>query len=221
MKKVTAIIVAGGRSRRFGSDKVFALLKKKPVIDWSLEAFETHPRINEIILVLPDEEQGRGFKDKYKKIAAVVKGGEKRQDSVFEGFRRIDPRRTDIVLIHDGARPLVTQELIRAVIEEAEDKGAAAPAIPIEDTVKEAAGGTIVRTVDRTQLVRVQTPQGFAFALFKRAIDKARADGFSATDDAALIERLGLNVFTVLGDVRNIKITSPRDIHWAEALLED
>jgi len=221
MKNVTAIIVAAGSARRFGSPKQFAPLRGKAVLAWSLDAFESHPRIGAIVIVLPEETMDRDLKAGRKKVTAVVAGGEQRQDSVFQGFLRVDPRRTDIVLVHDGARPLVTAELIGRVIEGAEKIGAAVPVLPLEDTVKEVKEGVVVRTLDRTALARVQTPQGFALDVFKRALDRARADGFTATDDAALVERLGLPVAAVRGEARNIKITSPGDIRRVEALLDD
>jgi 2-C-methyl-D-erythritol 4-phosphate cytidylyltransferase len=218
---VSAVVVAAGQSRRFGSPKQFALLKGKSVLERSIQAFDEHPRVAEIILVLPDEKHGRKFKNAFPKISGVVKGGARRQDSVFEGFRRIDPRRADIVLVHDGARPLVTKELIQRIIEKVEARGAAVPVIPVEDTVKETAGGEILRTLERAALVRVQTPQGFSYNLLKRALEKAKRDGVFGTDEAALVEKLGAKVFTVPGDPRNIKITTPSDFIMAEALLED
>ncbi|MDP2913937.1 MAG: 2-C-methyl-D-erythritol 4-phosphate cytidylyltransferase [Candidatus Aminicenantes bacterium] len=221
MKNVTAIIVAAGSGRRFGSPKQFALLRGRPVLAWSLDVFESHPRIGAIVVVLPDEKLGRDLKDGHKKITAVVTGGEQRQDSVFAGLLRVDPRRTAIVLVHDGARPLVTAEIIDRVIEGAEKKGAAVPVLALDDTVKEIKRGAVVRTLDRETLVRVQTPQGFALDLLQRALDRARADGFYGMDDAALVERLGAPVAAVRGEARNIKITSPGDIRSAEALLDD
>lgn len=221
MKNVTAIIVAAGSGRRFGSPKQFALLRGKAVLAWSLDVFESHPRVGAIVVVLPDEKLGRDLKDGHKKITAVVTGGEQRQDSVFAGLLRVDPRRTAIVLVHDGARPLVTAEIIDRVIEGAEKKGAAVPVLALDDTVKEIKRGAVVRTLDRETLVRVQTPQGFALDLLKKALDRARADGFYGTDDAALVERLGAPVAAVRGEARNIKITSPGDIRSAEALLDD
>ena len=221
MKNVTAIIVAAGSGRRFGSPKQIALLRGRPVLAWSLDVFESHPRIGAIVVVLPDEKLGRDLKVGHKKITAVVTGGKQRQDSVFAGLLRVDPRRTAIVLVHDGARPLVTAEIIDRVIEGAEKKGAAVPVLALDDTVKEIKRGAVVRTFDRETLVRVQTPQGFALDLLQRALDRARADGFYGTDDAVLVERLGAPVAAVRGDPKNIKITSPGDIRTAEALLDD
>ncbi len=221
MTKVAAVIVAAGGGRRFGSAKQFALLQGKPVLDWSLETFNAHPGIDEIILVLPDVRSKKGFLARYEKIAAVVKGGEKRQDSVSLGFRAIEPRRASIVLVHDGARPLAGRDLIDRVIEQTRQKGAVIPGLLLDETIKEAAAGEVLGTLDRTRLFRVQTPQGFFYPLLKRALEKAKADHFYGTDEAALVERLGERVFVIDGDPRNIKITVPLDLKIAEAFLAD
>jgi len=220
MRRVAALVVAAGRGRRFGSLKQFAPLGGKPVLAWSLEAFESDRSVAEIVLVLPDKRLGGQFTAVFRKITAVVKGGPERQDSVAEGFRRIDPRAVDLVLVHDGARPLVSRELIHRIIEKAEARGAAIPVISIEDTLKEIARGKIVRTLDRTNLVRVQTPQGFAYELLKKALFRAERDRFYGTDEAALVERLGIGIFAVAGDPKNIKITTPHDLKMAEAILD-
>jgi 2-C-methyl-D-erythritol 4-phosphate cytidylyltransferase len=219
MRRVAALVVAAGRGRRFGALKQFAPLGGKPVLAWSLEAFESDRHVAEIILVLPDKKMARPFTEAFKKITAVVKGGAKRQDSVAAGFRRIDPRTAGLVLVHDGARPLISRETIRRVIEKTESHGAAVPVISVDDTLKETARGKIIRTVERTNLVRVQTPQGFAYDLLSRALSGAKRDRFYGTDEAALVERLGVDVFSVPGDPENIKITTPRDLKIAEALL--
>jgi 2-C-methyl-D-erythritol 4-phosphate cytidylyltransferase len=221
MNRATVLIVAAGEGRRFGSPKQFALLRGRSVLDRSLGVFESHPLVAEIILVLPDETLGRAYTAQYRKISAVVRGGARRQDSVEEGFRRVDPRRTDIVLVHDGARPLVTPALIRRVIRAAEKSGAAIPALPLSDTVKDVAGGRVLRTLDRTRLVGVQTPQGFATAVLGQALERARADHFVGPDDAALVEHLGHTVTVVDGDATNIKITTLLDLTLAEAYLDD
>lgn len=221
MTKVAAVIVAAGGGRRFGSAKQFALLQGKPVLDWSLETFNAHPGIDEIILVLPDVRSKKSFLARYEKIAAVVKGGEKRQDSVSLGFRAIEPRRASIVLVHDGARPLAGRDLVERVIEQTRQKGAVIPGLLLDETIKEADGGEVLGTLDRTRLFRVQTPQGFFYPLLKRALEKAKADHFYGTDEAALVERLGERVFVIDGDPRNIKITVPLDLKIAEAFLAD
>ena len=221
MKRVTAIVVAAGEGRRFGSPKQFALLKGRSVLDRSLAAFEAHPLVADIVLVLPDEALGRRYIGTYPKISAAVRGGARRQDSVREGFSRIDPRRIDIVLIHDGARPLVTAALIRRVIRAAEKDGAAVPALPLNDTVKKVANGRVLRTLDRSSLVGVQTPQGFAYHILERALERARTDVFTGTDDASLVEHLGQDIVIVDGDPTNIKITTLLDLTLAEAFLDD
>lgn len=221
MNRVSAVIVAAGEGRRFGSAKQFALLRGKPVLEWSLETFNAHPGIDELILVLADAGLKKNFLGRYKKITAVVEGGEQRQDSVVGGFRAIDPRRAGIVLIHDGARPLAGKDLIERVIKETRQKGAVIPGLILDETVKEAANGEVLGTLDRTRLFRVQTPQGFTYPLLKRALDKANADHYYGTDEAALVERLGERVFIIAGDPENIKITLPRDLKMAEAFLAD
>lgn len=221
MTSVAAIVVAAGEGRRFGSPKQFALLCGRSVLEWSLAAFEAHPRVGEIVLVLPDEALGPRFTAAFAKVRSVVRGGARRQDSVQAGFSRLDRHRTDIVLVHDGARPLVGDALIRRVIREAGEHGAAVPALPVEDTVKEGAGGRVVRTVDRSSLYRVQTPQGFTYEILEEAFRRAREDKFAGTDDASLVERLGKPVVLVEGDPRNIKITTLLDLRWAEESLHD
>ena len=221
MRKVSAIIVAAGAGKRFGSAKQFALLRGKSVLDWSVEAFAAHAEVDEIVLVLPAEEDGTRYRKLGGKIVAVVRGGERRQDSVLRGFDRLDSGPADIVLVHDGVRPLVGQEVITRVIAKARECGAAIAAIPVEDTIKEAAGGVVVRTLDRENLQRVQTPQAFTLEVLDRALRKAREDGFYGTDEAALVERAGHPVTVVLGDRRNIKITTAADLKIAEAFLED
>jgi 2-C-methyl-D-erythritol 4-phosphate cytidylyltransferase len=221
MTKVSVVIVAAGEGRRFGAAKQFALLQGKPVLDWSLETFNAHPGVDEIILVVPDVGSKKSFLARYEKIAAVVKGGQRRQDSVNLGFRAIDPRRADIILVHDGARPLAGRNLVDRVIEQTRGKGAVVPGLLLEETIKEAACGEVLVTLDRTRLFRVQTPQGFFYPLLARALEKASADHFYGTDEAALVERLGERVFIIDGDPRNIKITVPLDLKMAEALLAD
>jgi 2-C-methyl-D-erythritol 4-phosphate cytidylyltransferase len=162
MTGVSAIIVAAGQGRRFGSAKQFAALRGRPLLDWTLDAFEGHPDVDEIVLVLPDEKAGAPFIKRHPKITAVVRGGRRRQDSVRRGFARVRAAAGDVVLIHDGVRPLVSREVISRVIRAAARCGAAIPVVPVEDTIKEAVRGKVVRTVDRTNLCRVQTPQGFS-----------------------------------------------------------
>ena len=221
MRKVSVIIVAAGVGKRFGSAKQFALLRGKSVLERSLEAFAVHQEVDEIVLVLPAGEGGSRYRKCSPKVIAVVRGGERRQDSVVRGFTRLDSGPADIVLVHDGVRPLVSGDVITSVIAKAKQCGAAVAAVPVEDTVKEAAGGFVVRTLERENLHRIQTPQAFARGVLEGALRKAKEDGFYGTDEAALVERTGHPVAVVSGDRRNIKITTAADLKIAEALLED
>jgi len=216
----SAIIVAAGAGTRFGEMKQFAYLRAKPVLEWTLERFEAHDEVGAVVLVLPDEQDMKHYRMRYAKIVDIVRGGEKRQDSVWQGFRLLSAAAPEVVLVHDGARPLVGADLITRVIAAARADGAAVPVLPIEDTVKEVRDGRVAGTVDRTLLFRAQTPQGFRYDVLKKALDAARRDRFYGTDEAALVERVGLPVTAVAGDPRNIKITTPVDIPIAEALLD-
>ncbi len=221
MKKVTVIIVAAGEGRRFGFAKQFALLKGKPVLDRCLDKFEAHKRVEEIVLVLKDDSEKEKYLKRYGKIIAVARGGERRQDSVLSGFRRIDPEKAAIVLVHDGVRSLVSEDLIDRVIEATQEKGAVVPAVPVKDTIKLVEGKEVSQTLDREKLFKVQTPQGFFHHTLKTALDKAQEDSFYGTDEASLVERTGEKVCVVQGDPKNIKITTPDDLRIAEVLLGD
>jgi 2-C-methyl-D-erythritol 4-phosphate cytidylyltransferase len=220
MNGVSAIIVAAGAGKRFGQKKQFAYLRAKPVLEWTLERFEAHPEIGTIVLVLPDEQDHKHYRLRYAKIVDIVRGGERRQDSVWQGFRLLAASAPEVVLVHDGARPLVPADLISRVIAAARGTGAAVPVLPVEETIKEVRDGRVARTVDRSFLARSQTPQGFRYDVLSRALDAARKERFCGTDEAVLVERLGLAVTAVPGDPRNIKITTPIDIPIAEALLD-
>ena len=220
MIRTSAIIVAAGAGKRFGERKQFAYLKAKPVLEWTLERFEAHPEVDALVLVLPDEQDLKHYRLRYTKIVDIVRGGEKRQDSVWQGFRLLSASAPEIVLVHDGARPLVSADLISRVVAAARASGAAVPVLAIEDTIKEVRDGRIAGTVDRTFLARAQTPQGFRYDILKKALEAARHERFWGTDEAALAERAGIPVTAVAGDPRNIKITTPIDIPIAEALLD-
>jgi 2-C-methyl-D-erythritol 4-phosphate cytidylyltransferase len=220
MRRVSAVIVAAGKGKRFGSAKQFTLLHGKPLLEWSLEKFEGHPDVDEIVLVLPDEKKKAAYLGRGRKVIAVVVGGPRRQDSVCRGVEALDPDQAGIVLVHDGARPLVSRALISRVIEETQRKGAAIPVVPVEETVKEVDKARVVRTLDRERLYRVQTPQGFLYPVLKKALERAREEGYWGTDEAMLLERTGETVAVVPGDPRNIKITTPLDLKVAEVWLE-
>ena len=220
MTGTSAIIVAAGAGKRFGEMKQFAYLRAKPVLEWTLEKFEAHAEVDAVVLVLPDEQDLKHYRMRYAKIVDIVRGGDRRQDSVWQGFRIIGAAAPEVVLVHDGARPLVGADLISRVIAAARTDGAAVPVLPVEDTIKEVRDGRVAGTIDRTLLVRAQTPQGFRYDVLKKALEAARRDRFYGTDEAALAERLGIPVTALPGDPRNIKITTPVDIPIAEALLD-
>jgi 2-C-methyl-D-erythritol 4-phosphate cytidylyltransferase len=220
MASVSAIIVAAGRGRRFGSAKQFANLKGLPLVYWCLERFEKHPEVDHLVLVLPPGEEKETYLRRYKKLTAVVSGGPERQDSVWNGFQKIVPDETGIVLVHDGVRPLLGEGLITRVVQAAREAGAAVPGLASEETIKEARGREIIKTYDRHSLFRIQTPQGFSYPVLKEALESAARDKFYGTDEALLVERLGKRVILVEGDFKNIKITNPSDLRVAEALLE-
>ncbi len=160
----------------------------------------------------------RRIQEAYPKVTQVIMGGKERQDSVYNGWRSLDPG-TEIVVVHDGVRPFVPPDLISEIIEAARDFGAAIAAIPISDTVKKvSADGRVERTVDRAGLWRVQTPQAFRYSLLGEAFQKARADGFYGTDEGALIERLGKEVKVIPGSELNIKITRSEDLILGEKI---
>lgn len=221
MSRVSVIIIAAGEGRRFGSPKQMALLKGKPVLEWCLEKFEAHREITEIVLALRDEEQKERYLENYSKITAVTRGGERRQDSVLSGFRCLDSMDADVVLIHDGVRPLVSEDLIDRIIAATRNKGAAIPVISVDDTVKVIENERVLHTVDREKLYRVQTPQGFFYDILKTALDKAKVENYYGSDEASLVERTGKEIMAVPGDRKNIKITTPEDILLVEAFLED
>ncbi len=220
MRRVSAIIVAAGEGKRFGSPKQFASLGGKPLLDWCLEAFESHEEVDEVVLVVKDEAKGKEYLQRYGKVSAVVRGGEKRQDSVLSGFQQLDPVQAEIVLVHDGVRPFIRSALISRVIQAARERGAAIPVIPVEDTIKIVEGEDVKQTLEREKLFRVQTPQGFLYSTLKKALDKASQEGFYGTDEASLVERAGERVTVVQGDARNIKVTTPEDLKMAEVFFE-
>ncbi|NQT80540.1 MAG: 2-C-methyl-D-erythritol 4-phosphate cytidylyltransferase [Candidatus Aminicenantes bacterium] len=220
MNRVSVIVVAAGEGKRFGFAKQFALIKEKSVLDWCLEKFEVHEQVTDIILVLKEKTKEERFLKRYRKIAAVARGGRKRQDSVLSGFNQINPKKTEIVLVHDGVRPLVEEDLISRVIEATRTKGAVVPAIPVKDTIKLVEGQEVSRTLDRDKLFRIQTPQGFLYSILKKALNKAKEENFYGNDEASLVERVGETVSIIQGDSKNIKITTPEDLKILEAFYE-
>ena len=218
---VAAIIVAAGQSRRMGGvDKLFKSVLGKPLLRYSLEVFNASPLVDEIVLVMSEENLGRAEKlvhaAKWEKVHTVRVGGERRRDSVARGLTAL-PSETKWVLVHDGARPCVTPELIARGLEAVLESGASIPVMPVADTIKVVdKTGQVVRTPERSELWTVQTPQVFSRELLQRA---HKANTEDATDDAAMVERLGHPVRVFEGAHSNIKVTTPEDLLLAEVLL--
>jgi 2-C-methyl-D-erythritol 4-phosphate cytidylyltransferase len=222
---VTAIVLAAGRSTRMGGgpNKQFIELLGKPIIWYSLTAFELCGAVDAVILVRrPDyaqEAEQIVHKFGFHKVVAVTDGGVERQNSVWNGLGKCDPA-TEIVSVHDGARPLVTSALIASTIVNTRSFGTGIAATKLVDTIKEANDDkTVVRTVDRTRLWAVQTPQTVRYALLKEAYTKILADKALVTDEAAAVESLDQKVHLVETSFLNLKITTPSDLAIAEALL--
>jgi 2-C-methyl-D-erythritol 4-phosphate cytidylyltransferase len=226
LKHVTAIIAAGGVGRRFGGEvpKQFALLCGKPLLVYALAAFNQINAVTDIILTAPT-----GFMDAAEelvhahginKVSRIVPGGESRQISVYNALRAADPS-AGIVLIHDGARPFITENGILDVLNCVEAGYAAVAGVPLTDTVKLTdQDGGVCETLPRERLWRAQTPQGFDYKTILSAHEQAAADAFSGTDDAVLVERLGLAAVRMVDcGPNNMKITTQTDLHIGAALF--
>lgn len=222
---VTAIVLAAGRSTRMGGggNKQFLELLGNPLVYYSLSAFQSCSMVDAIILVRrPDYAQQAEQivkKYKFKKVVVFADGGIERQNSVWNGLEKCDAS-TEIVAVHDGARPLVTATLVMATIESARTYGSGIAATKIVDTIKEAnEDRTVARTVDRTKLWAVQTPQTVRFDLLREAYTKVFEKKLVVTDEAAAVELIGHPVRLVETPFLNLKITTPVDLAMAEALL--
>ena len=226
IKNVTAVIVAAGSSNRMGGvNKQFLALNGIPVVARTLIAFQNCDYISKIIVVCKPEDankiQNLSIKYHIDKLADITDGGTSRAQSVLNGVLRVDSN-CNIVLIHDGARPLVSNEVIERVVNATAKHGAATCAVPMKDTVKVVnEDGIVVSTPNRLSMVAVQTPQGFKIDLYKIAAEKAGQDIDKFSDDCSLVESAGNSVCTVLGDYKNIKITTAEDICIATALLKE
>ena len=221
--KVGAIIPAAGRGKRIGASvpKQFLEIQGKPLLHHTLTVFASCKLIDYVVLVMPQadvDEMGEDWLNKYDIVREVVVGGEQRQDSVYNGFNSLEEG-TDIVVVHDGVRPFTTPQMITATVEAAQQHGAAITAIPVSDTVKQAADGFVKQTVSRDGLWRVQTPQAFQYGLLQQAFKKAKKDSYYGTDEGSLVEYLGERVKVVPGSELNIKITRKEDLVLGESLL--
>jgi len=217
--KTTAIIVAAGSGSRFSSDtpKQFLEIQGKQIIAHTLGRFEAAPSVDSIVLVL-SEDQIPGFdRTPFEKLSAVIAGGATRAESVSRGLDSIGDE-TEIVAVHDGARPLVTVDEIERTIAKAKETGAACLVGPVTDTIKSIRGGEIAATLDREKLRRALTPQVFKIEVLRKAFESSALDE-AVTDECYLLEKLGHPIAVVEGSSRNIKITHPEDFALAAALL--
>lgn len=219
----TAVVVAAGSSTRMGGvNKIMLPLREEPVILHTLRVLECCACIQEIIVVTREElivPISRLCADyALSKVRKIVLGGETRAHSVYQGVSEASDR-ARLIAIHDGARPLVSEKVVQDAVSAAAKCGAAAPAIPVKDTIKRAVKGVVQETPDRAQLFAVQTPQVFEADLIRAALFQAIQDGAPITDDCSAVERLGARVTLTAGSEENIKITTPGDVMLAEAIM--
>lgn len=225
-KKVLAIIPSAGMGRRMGSKKKNYLdLLGRPVLAHTLKPFEDCPLVNSVIIVVPPSDEAfcrTEIVEKYgfKKVIAVVAGGAERQDSVGNGLTAAGDE-WDVILVHDGARPLVTRKIIEGTVLAAISEGGSIAAVRVKDTIKEVSGWFVKRTIPRDTLWSVQTPQAFQANILKKAFTLAKEDGFIGTDESSLVERLGEKVVVVEGSYENLKITTEEDLIVAERILKN
>ena len=222
----TAVVAAAGSSSRMGEgiNKLLEPLDGTPVLARTLMALQRAQRVDAVVIaareadILLFSELCRTYG--ISKCAKVVRGGENREHSVLLAALEADER-TELLAVQDGARPLVTPELIDRVVERAAACGAAAPAVPVKDTIKTSQDGQVTQTLDRAALRAVQTPQVFQASLLKAALQSALESGAALTDDCSAVERIGFSVKIVEGDERNLKVTTPLDLKIAVLLLEE
>jgi 2-C-methyl-D-erythritol 4-phosphate cytidylyltransferase/2-C-methyl-D-erythritol 2,4-cyclodiphosphate synthase len=225
MKRVVAVIVAGGGGKRMGGDlpKQFLPLGGRPLLDRTLSAFTSSAWVDGVVLALPPAFPD-GAKESYRSVAkvlAVVDGGSQRQDSVRNSLAVV-PAEAEVILVHDAVRPFVSEGLLERCVELAREHGAVVPVVPVRSTVKQwDREEKTLRTWDRSDLMLAQTPQGFRAGILRDAYRRAEGEGRQGTDDASLVEGAGYPVIPVPGEEANIKITIPEDFHMAEGLLRE
>lgn len=225
--KIIAIIVAGGKGKRMGKPKQFLKIAGRPMLEWTLSAFQKSEIVDGIVLVVAKGQMGAAKKLRFSKTIKIVEGGSERQDSVRKGLAVL-PEGTEIVAIHDGARPAVTVSIIEKSIRAARRFGAAIVGVPLKDTIKQTTNTkkqttnntktSIINTLNRERLWAAQTPQVFRKEIILRAYRKSCA---GATDDAMRVERMGIPVKIVIGDYENLKVTTPEDLQIMETILRN
>ncbi len=225
MKNIALITAAGSGTRMGeGKPKQFLIVNGKPLLSYTIEAFNNHPLIDEIIIVTNEDfiDEVKSFSGNYQKVKHIVKGGSTRQQSVFLGLsflkeNGVNPN--DIILIHDGARPLVSERIIAANIEACKENNAVETVISATDTIIQSKDGEINnQTLNRKELYQVQTPQTFKFDLIYKAHSSLQND--DATDDAQLVAKLGKDIYLVNGDKKNFKVTTKEDLEYFELLTK-
>jgi 2-C-methyl-D-erythritol 4-phosphate cytidylyltransferase len=224
-KDILAIVPSAGLGKRFGTavKKPFVEIRGIPLFIHALKELHAIPFISEIVPVLMEEDRdsGRRLVDSYglHKIKRIAPGGKERQDSVYNALTLIS-QHGGLILIHDGVRPLVSSELVNRLVHEMQDVDGVVPGLPVKETLKEVnKQGFVVNTVKRETVWSIQTPQVFAFDILKKAYKRAYKDGYSATDDAALVENIGGKVKIIPGSPYNIKVTTPEDLEMVQYLL--
>lgn len=222
--KCAAVIVAAGSSSRMkGTDKILTNLEGEPLIAHTIRVFQESPVIHEIVIVTREQLltqlsglcQQKGFD----KVKMIVSGGETRAHSVMKGLDQVS-KDVKLAAIHDGARPFVTSDIIEKTVRKAADFHAAAPAVPVKDTIKSAENRIVTDTPERSKLFAVQTPQVFDFDLLRGALQKALTEELPITDDCSAVEAFGMSVYLTDGSDENIKVTTPMDLILAEAILK-
>ncbi|MEH6942034.1 2-C-methyl-D-erythritol 4-phosphate cytidylyltransferase [Bacillus sp. JJ722] len=219
------IILAAGQGKRMkaGRNKIFLELANEPLIVQTIKVFDQDPYCKHIILPINPQEK-QPFEEligqyQFNKRIQLVAGGKERQNSVYNGLKHVSESDTNIVLVHDGARPFVKKELIYQLVKSAKEQGSAIPGVPVKDTIKRVKDGQVIDTVERSSLWAVHTPQAFRVSVLKKAHEAAEARGFLGTDDASLVEEVGDAVYMVEDDYDNIKITTPEDLYIAEMIF--
>lgn len=216
---IIAVIPSAGMGKRFGANKPFVLLNGKPLFMYALEVFEAMESVKEIIPVMKTEDMEPALKlieeSGLRKVKKIAPGGKERQDSVYNGLKFIENKNC-IVIIHDAARPIISIEMVESALKELGKFDGVILAVPPKDTIKESEDMTVKRTLKRENLWAVQTPQIFPYKTIMDAYIKAMKDKYYSTDDSALVELNGGKVKIVMGSYKNIKITTPEDISFAE-----
>lgn len=222
--KYTVVLPAAGSGKRMKADrnKLLLELSGKPIFIYTLEVFDRDPDCEGMWLAVKEDE--RELIEKYveqyeiKKVKGYAAGGAERQDSVRAGLEMAG--QSEVVLVHDAARPFISPAVIRELVERANESGAAIAGVPVKDTIKKVREGVITETVDRAELWMIQTPQAFRYKLLMEAAQRAQADGFLGTDEAMLVERTGHPVQIVESTYENVKMTTPDDLIYGKAILE-